>query len=166
MDAKEVLLEQMSACFDESGWFASLTQALEGLDAQRASWKQPGIDHSIWEIVRHLNFYNHAYLERFQGRAFEYGIEDNAESFVVQPADWSDENWRRERTRLDEILSTLRSLAQAATNDRFDEPVSATRHDVWATLFAHLNLHNAHHGGQVVLIRKLQGSWKPELSVS
>lgn len=155
----------MSACFDESGWFASLTQALNGIGAQQAVWKASGIDHSIWEIVRHLNFYNNAYLERFQGRTYEYGIDDNAESFVLS-ADTSEESWQRERARLDEILSALRALVQEAADERLSETVSATREDRWASLFAHVNLHNAHHGGQIVLLRKLQGSWRTELGVS
>ena len=35
-----------------------------------------------------------------------------------------------------------------------------------ASVLAHINLHNAYHGGQIVLLRKLQGSWDAAGGVS
>ena len=36
---------------------------------------------------------------------------------------------------------------------------------IWETL-AHQNIHNAYHIGQIVLLRKLQGSWDSSQGVS
>jgi len=47
-----------------------------------------------------------------------------------------------------------------------DEAVSATNKSLWSLLISHVNIHNAHHGGQIVVIRKLQGSWDAGKGVS
>jgi hypothetical protein len=35
----------------------------------------------------------------------------------------------------------------------------------WASEIAHIGTHNAYHVGQIVFVRKLQGSWNPEKGV-
>jgi hypothetical protein len=57
-------------------------------------------------------------------------------------------------------------LIEGADETKFDEAVSATNKARWASLLSQVNLHNAHHGGQIVLIRKLQGSWDASKGVS
>jgi uncharacterized damage-inducible protein DinB len=35
----------------------------------------------------------------------------------------------------------------------------------WYSAIAHIGTHNAYHTGQIIYIRKLQGSWNPEKGV-
>ncbi len=35
----------------------------------------------------------------------------------------------------------------------------------WASTIAHVSTHNAYHTGQILYIRKQQGSWNPEKGV-
>ena len=35
----------------------------------------------------------------------------------------------------------------------------------WASEIAHIGTHNAYHVGQMIFVRKLQGSWNPEKGV-
>jgi hypothetical protein len=35
----------------------------------------------------------------------------------------------------------------------------------WADNIAHISAHNAYHVGQIIYVRKLQGSWDPEKGV-
>jgi uncharacterized damage-inducible protein DinB len=63
-------------------------------------------------------------------------------------------------------MSEWRNLLEAASEDKFDEAVSATNKSAWSSLLAHVNAHNAHHGGQIVVLRKLQGSWNSGEGVS
>ena len=128
-----------------------------------ANWKTENLDNSIWEIVHHLNFYNEAYLKRFKGIDYVYPNEDNDETFssVV-----TENDWRAEVERFDRIISEWRMLLKAASDEKFEEAVSATNQSKWSSLLAHVNAHNAHHGGQVVVIRKLQGSWDAAKGVS
>ena len=163
MSVKEILLEQFAACYDEDHWFVALKNAINNLTAEQAAWKLDGADNSIWEIVSHLNFYNFAYLERFKGVDYVYPVDDNAETFSDGV---TDEAWVTEVARFDAIMSEFRTLIESADEAKFEQTVSATRTDIWAELISHINVHNAHHGGQIVLMRKLQGSWDASKGVS
>ena len=165
MTTKEILLEQFTACYDENGWFVALKNAVKDLTATDASWKTARLDNSIWEILAHLNFYNEAYLKRFKGIDYVYPTTNNDETFAG--ANEPDEAaWRAEVERFDRIMTEWRVLLESADETKFDEAVSATNKSPWRSLLAHINAHNAHHGGQIVVIRKLQGSWNFEKGVS
>lgn len=60
----------------------------------------------------------------------------------------------------------LRGLIEAADESKFDEPVKGKEQFTWSRAIADLNAHNAYHAGQILLIRKLQGSWNPRKGVS
>ncbi|MFB5088855.1 hypothetical protein PGC35_16985 [Psychrobacillus sp. PGGUH221] len=54
MDAKNIILSQLSACYNQNNWFVSLNSLINGLSADHASWKSNETVNSIWEIVTHL----------------------------------------------------------------------------------------------------------------
>lgn len=163
LSAKSILIEQFTACYGENGWFVALKNALNGLTAEHANWKTANLDNSIWEILSHLNFYNEAYLNRFKGIDYVYPTSDNKETFSSAA---TEEEWRAEVERFDRIMGEWRNLLEAADESKFNEAVSATNKALWGSLLAHVNIHNAHHGGQIVLLRKLQGSWDAKQGVS
>ncbi len=163
MNIKGLLLEQFSMCFDQNGWFVSVSNAIEGLNAEWAAWKPNGTENSIWESLGHLTFYNFAYLERFKGVNFEYPTDNNDETFV---AGSSDEDWKRDVERFNALMNEWRDLIERANESKFSEQVSETNKASWATLISNVNAHNAYHAGQILLIRKLQGSWNPSNGVS
>lgn len=160
---KQIILEQYSACYDTNVWFVALRNAIEGLTAEQAAWKPTGADNSVWQTLSHLTFYNYAYLERFKGVDFRYSTDDNDETFF---AGTTDEEWATEVARFDAVMKEWRELITKADDNKFDEAVSAENPVSWATLIANVNAHNAYHAGQILLLRKLQGSWNPEEGVS
>jgi uncharacterized damage-inducible protein DinB len=162
---KQILLEQFTACYDKNTWFVALKNTLEGVMAEDAVWKPAGVDNSIWEIVSHLNYYNFAYAERFKGIDYQYPADDNDATFVAAEA--ADETaWSAEIAKLNTIMTEFRELIEAADESKFDQAVSATNQASWGTLISNINAHNAHHGGQIVLLRKMQGSWDRAKGVS
>ncbi len=164
MTTKEILLEQFTACYDENGWFVALKNALKSLSTERAVEKPQNLDNSIWEILAHLNFYNGAYLKRFKGIAVDYSGMKNNETFAAGAED--EDAWRAELEKFDAIMSEWRGLIEEAADGKFDEAVSEKNQSAWATVLGNVNAHNAHHGGQIVVIRKLQGSWDASKDVS
>jgi len=165
MTTKEILLEQFTACYDENGWFVALKNAVNNLTAEQAIWKTENLDNSIWEILSHLNFYNEAYLTRFKGMTVDYSGTENSETFAGAET-VSEEAWQAEIGKFDSIMTEWRSLLEAVAESKFDESVSETNESAWSSLIAHVNAHNAHHGGQIVVLRKLQGSWDAKQGVS
>lgn len=163
MTTKEILLKQFTAAYDENGWFVALKNAISGLKATEAAWKTDNIDNSIWEILSHLNYYNYAYLERFNGRPYVYKINSNDETFT---ADTSEKSWQAEVAKFEKIMSDWRNLIESADENKFGEFYSTKRNLFWGEVISHINLHNAYHGGQIVLVRKLQGNWDLSKGVS
>ena len=161
---KETLLTQYDRCYNENGWFVAVRNALEGVTAEQAAWKPEGSDNSIWESMSHIRYYNNAYLQRFKGVDYKYDVADNDETF--RSGDLSEEQWQAEVAKFDSIMTEWRGLIEAADESKFDEIISAENSANWAELIANVNAHNAYHGGQILLLRKLQGAWDPEKGVS
>ncbi|MGB5012469.1 MAG: DinB family protein [Pyrinomonadaceae bacterium] len=161
---KAILLEQFTACYDKDAWFVALKNTLEAVTADEALWKPQCCDNSIWETVSHLNYYNFAYVERFKGVDYQYPADDNDATFTAGEA--TAEAWNAETARLDAILTEFRDLIANADESKFNEPVSKTNRASWATLISNINAHNAYHAGQILLLRKLQGSWDRSKGVS
>jgi uncharacterized damage-inducible protein DinB len=159
--SKEVLVEQFNRCYDENGWFVSVRKALEGVTAEQAAWKPDGADHSIWQTLAHLSYDVNVYLQRFKGIDFQHTASTNDETFET-----SENDWQAELAKFDSIISEFRSLLEAAEESKFAEPVLGNESFKWFESIADLNAHNAYHAGQILLIRKLEGSWNPEKGVS
>jgi uncharacterized damage-inducible protein DinB len=160
MDASEVLNEQLTATFDQNGWFVAIANALSNLTAAQAAWKGPGLEHSIAQILAHLNFYNERHLRRVRGEPSDPAAVDNAATF--SPLASSEDAWSREVSRFTTIMSGWRHELSLAAADADGQ----TLDDHVASVVAHMNLHNAYHAGQIVMLRKLQRSWDPADGVS
>jgi len=163
--SKDVLMEQFSACYDENGWFVAIKNALDGLTSVQAAWKPDSADNSIWETLAHVTFYNYAYLERFKGVEFQYSTDDNDETFAMSEQA-TDAEWKALVDRFVAMMDEFRELLRAADEAKFDEPVLTRPDSKWCQIISSINAHNAYHGGQILLLRKLQGSWNPEKGVS
>lgn len=165
MTQKELFLKQFTISYDENGWFVALKNTLNNLTAKEAVWKTENLDNSIWEILAHLNYYNFAYLERFKGVDYVYPKADNDATFEAAE-NVSDADWQAEIARFEAIMEDWRGLLEITDESKFDEAVSASSKTIWATMISNIIQHNSHHGGQIVIIRKLQGSWDRSKGVS
>ena len=68
--------------------------------------------------------------------------------------------------KFETIMSEWRNLLEEADDAKLVQAVSVKNKSPWAEIIGLINTHNAHHGGQIVLIRKLQGSWDAKKGVS
>lgn len=165
MTTKEILLDQFTSGYDVNGWFVALKNTVRNLSAQDAAWKPDGADNSIWGILAHLNFYNERYLKRFKGEAVDESNLENSETFAGAESA-SEEDWLAEIEKLDRVMTEWRNAIESAEETKFEQMVSAENQTPWAEVVGLINTHNAHHGGQIVILRKLQGSWDSSKGVS
>jgi uncharacterized damage-inducible protein DinB len=165
MTPKEILLEQFNAAYDQNGWFVALKNTLVNLTAEQAAWQPENAENPIWGILAHLNYYNRAYVERFKGVDYVYSKNTNDETFASDEA-LSEEAWKLEIAEFEIIMNEWREQLESADQEKFNQPYKSNHKSVWASVITHINLHNAHHGGQIVLLRKLQGSWDSSKGVS
>ena len=161
MSTKETLLQQFSACYDENEWFVAVKNAIAGITAEQASWKPDGVQHSIWELVSHLSHDTNACLERFQGAEYRSPAANNDETF-----DLAGGSWEADLKRFEAIMTKWREVLENADNAKLDELAPHRNETNWGVEIANMNAHNAYHGGQIVLLRKLQGAWNPNQGVS
>jgi uncharacterized damage-inducible protein DinB len=165
MTGKEFLLDQLLVSFDENGWFVATKNTLNNLTAEQAAWKPEALDNSIWGTIAHLNFYNERYLRRFNGEEIPPATGENSETFAGA-VEASEEAWQAETEKFDTIMSGWRSALESAGEEKLTQPVSKENQSPWWEVISNINAHNAHHGGQIVVMRKLQGSWDASKGVS
>jgi uncharacterized damage-inducible protein DinB len=58
--------------------------------------------------------------------------------------------------RLDRVMKDLEAVVEKMPDEKLA---------LKAPLVSHISTHNAYHTGQIVYVRKLQGSWNPEKDV-
>lgn len=158
---KDILIEQYTACYDENNWFVSLKTVLEGVNAEQAAWKPDGVDNSIWNTVNHLVFWNERWLQRYRGELNEPQDIDNDTTFQSDESDWD-----ATIQKLDAVMKEWREKLESIDDKKLESPVNAEYQKPWRSPLAQQNIHNAYHIGQILLLRKLQGSWDPNKGVS
>jgi uncharacterized damage-inducible protein DinB len=164
MSTKLVLARQFTGCYDKDGWFVATKNAIEGLSVEQAAWKPEDSVNCIWETLSHITYYNNAYLQRFKGIEYEYDVANNEETFST--GEYTEADWQADVARFDAVMTEWRLLLEEADDAKFDEIAPPHEHRKWRDLIADMNAHTAHHGGQIVLLRKLQGSWDKRGGVS
>jgi uncharacterized damage-inducible protein DinB len=157
---KTILLEQFSRCYDQNGWFVSINNAVEDLSPEHAVRATDLAGNSIQQTLSHLTYYNRAYMLRFRGVEYEYDVDNNDETFR------EDEPWDVTLAQFRNVMDEFRLLIEAADESKLEEAVPHRTDRRWWELIADINAHNAYHAGQILLLRKLQGSWNPEKGVS
>lgn len=162
---KKILLDQFTYTYDTDGWFVALKNTIKNLSAENAAWKPDGVDNSIWGIIRHLNYYNERYLKRFNGEPIEESGIENSETFTGAE-NATEEAWQAEIERFDRVMNGWRSAFEAADEEKFRQKYSDEDEETWAEIVGLMSTHHAHHGGQIVVLRKLQGSWDVSRGVS
>lgn len=151
-DLKTILLEQLHTTHDVKDWFVPVNIALEGLTPEQAKWKDGSGNHSIGQLASHLIFWNLQQLNKFKNLpqpAFDGNNDETFNSF-------DNTNWKATVQRLDSVLTGIEKAVEAADDAKLRS---------WYSNLAHINTHNAYHTGQMIFIRKLQGSWDPDKGV-
>jgi uncharacterized damage-inducible protein DinB len=163
--AKEILIEQFKAGYAENGWFVALKNALAGVTAEQAVWRAAGFDHSVWDAVYHLTFWNERWLKRYRNESIGQGPSSIADTFQA-PENPGEADWQAMLAKFYGVMDGLKDALDNVSEEKLNELVSEKYGEPWSVPFAHINIHNAYHTGQIVVIRKLQGSWNPEQGVS
>ncbi|MFD0589120.1 DinB family protein [Paenibacillus sp. GCM10027627] len=156
MSRTEMLLLQREFCWDKEEWIVPLSATLDGLSAQQAAWKPAGGGNSIWETVRHMNYYNKRVLQRLAGEAVGQA-DENAQTFIAEEAQESEDEWRAECEDVHRLSAELHQAIAGLSESDLEKPYGSST-TCWE--LAAWVLHDAYHSGQIVLLRKQQGIWR------
>jgi uncharacterized damage-inducible protein DinB len=149
---KEVLLEQLRTTDDKEDWFVPIAIAVEGITAEQAKWTDGHGNHSIGQLVAHLAFWNERNLRQFEGKAPLAYSGNNDETFNS----FDEKTWAATVKRLNTVMKNWERAVQDADDAKLESE---------ANRIAHIGTHNAYHVGQIIYVRKLQGSWDPSKGV-
>jgi len=143
---RSILLEQLKTTHNAKDWFVPASNAVEGLTAEQANWKDSTGNHSIAQLTTHLVFWDLQTLDKFNGKKPAAFNGDNNETF--SPV--TEKTWAETVQKLDSVLAAWEMAVMKAD----DKKLSA-----WYSTIAHIGTHNAYHTGQILYIRKMKGWW-------
>ncbi|MGO0060694.1 DinB family protein [Brevibacillus fluminis] len=157
MNRMELLLHELEITTETEDWYPPLHVALEGVTAAQASWRPQGeAANTIWETANHLLFYKERLLKQLTvGYTDPQGM-TNDDTFAVDAAPDDEAAWQATRERLVAVQRELHALLSSMPEEAFDRPHPTRPLGLMVTSIV---LHDACHTGQIVMIRKLQGSW-------
>jgi DinB superfamily len=148
---KSILLEQLKNTHNAKKWFVPVNIAVEGLTAEKATWKDKG-GHSVGQLTYHLLFWNERQLNDFKDEKNAAFSGNNEETFDK----FDQKQWADIVKRLDLVMTDIEKWVEGATDEQLKKH---------AGTIANISAHNAYHTGQIVSVRKAQGSWDAEKGV-
>jgi uncharacterized damage-inducible protein DinB len=149
---RSVLLEQLKTTHDKNDWFVSPSKSVEGLTPEQVTWTDGKGNHSIGQLAYHLVFWNSQELAKFKGEKPPKFDGNNEETFNNFDA----KTWGDTVKKLDQVMTDLEKFVENATDAQLAK---------FGPEVAHIGTHNAYHTGQIIYIRRLQGSWDPNKGV-
>jgi uncharacterized damage-inducible protein DinB len=139
---------------------------VEDLPWQQTGKTVAGYPHSIWQITGHMNYWMAYELKRIAGEHPNYP-EHAIESWPSGSRPANEESWLNAVAEFRSLLEKLVQLSESAPDvlnrnvagiHPSQHPKSSTVETIlWQTV-----VHNSHHLGQVVLLRRSFGAWPPQ----
>ena len=148
---RSILLEQLRSTHTSEEWFVPANVAVEGLTAEQANWTDGKGNHSVGQLATHLIYWNRRNLARFNGQPVDK-FNNNDETFTSFDA----KRWADTVKQLDEVMTEWEKVVQTADEEKLKS---------WYSTIEHIGAHNAYHIGQMIYVRKEQGSWDPNKGV-
>ncbi|WP_226673358.1 DinB family protein [Rossellomorea aquimaris] len=152
MNRKDLLLRMLDTTYDQESWYAPFKPAIEGLTAEQACWKPDGeATKSVWGNVNHLIYYKERLTARLEGREWTNPLDGNDTFYLTEQVN-DDEAWRGIVARVETAHQGLREALSETTERKIEE-------DSLEEKLLDIMLHDAYHTGQIMQLRKMQGSW-------
>jgi uncharacterized damage-inducible protein DinB len=134
-------------------------KTLEGLTPDQADQRIAAGTHSIAEILAHMTFWQDWFVTRCEGTPAPMVTKAALGWPAVTPGSWP--------TLHPRFFASLERAAAFDNDGRLDNPVTpamefpAIAHYTIRDTITHVAIHNAHHLGQIILLRQMLGLWPP-----
>jgi uncharacterized damage-inducible protein DinB len=163
-DVKALLSEQFALAHTRKQWFADLNSAVKGLTVKEAMWKPAKDDHSVWQIVSHLYYWNHRFLTFFKDRHPGEWKGNNEDTFLIT-AKPTPQGLKGDLKKLDALSKDFEKQILKCKPAKLSKPLSKAFASPWYSILMNLSAHTAYHTGQIVMLRKMHKSWNKENGV-
>ncbi|MCM3731521.1 DinB family protein [Fictibacillus nanhaiensis] len=148
----DFLLNVLDSTFNKESWYAPFKHAIDGITAEQASWRPAGeVTKTIWENVNHLIYYKERLAANLDGREWVHNL-DGDETFYLTDQSNDDKEWKKVAERAENAQRNLRQVLSTISDEKLDQNSLEGK-------LLDIMLHDAYHTGQIIQIRKMQGSW-------
>ena len=152
MNRTDLLLRMLDTTYDKESWYMPFKHAIEGLTAEQAMWRPTGdTTKSVWENVNHLIYYKERLAANSEGRELPQNF-DGDETFYLTKQSNDDKEWIGVVERAEMVHRKLREALSKTTTEALEQNSLEEK-------LLDIMLHDAYHTGQIIQIRKMQGSW-------
>lgn len=154
MNVIDLLLYEIEHTYNKDDWYSPVELVINDLTVQQAVWKPENKTiNSIWEITAHLLYYKERLLLRLRGKTAVYAS-NNLDTFAYEGD--SQEDWNAIVKRMHRVNGEIYGQIQKLSAIDLGNDTSKL------PLCKHINgviRHDAHHAGQIIVMRKLQDAW-------
>jgi len=135
----------------------SAERAFEGLTWRQAGVSVPGSPHTIWQLLKHLNYWQDRFISRIEG-------------MKVLPAKTSDDGWKFDAAPEDEatykrelgkLLTGINYMTETMLPEADNLYDSKGDYKNGFSVIQSMASHISYHLGEVVMLRRMAGLWPP-----
>jgi uncharacterized damage-inducible protein DinB len=131
--------------------------ALDGLDWRLAGVRPPGAPHSVFQLLKHMIYWQDLFLGRLTG-ASAPSPAHAAEGWPGPDSPTTEMEWQSTVDRFNQGLAAVQACVSVET---LEEALPNWNHRTQAEAIAIAAAHNSYHIGQIVIIRRILGAWPP-----
>lgn len=155
--SSELICELLCGALEGKRAHVSPERAFEGLNWRQSGLSVPQSPHTIWQLLKHLNYWQDRLISRIEGmKVLPAKTSDDGWNFNSAPED--EETFNRELgkllTGINYMTQTLLPQADELYGVKGDYPHGF---GVIQTMASHIS----YHLGEVVLMRRMLGLWPP-----
>ncbi|WP_417897731.1 DinB family protein [Bacillus haimaensis] len=152
MKRVDLLLTVLDSTFDKESWYAPFHHAIKGLTAEQAIWKPSGEEtKTIWEYVNHLIYYKERLAANLEEREWTNNLDGN-DTFYLTNQTNDDKEWKKVVERSEKAQRNLRQVLSKISDQELNQKSLEGK-------LLDIMLHDAYHTGQIIQLRKMQGTW-------
>jgi uncharacterized damage-inducible protein DinB len=144
------ILDQYDRAMRGAAWHGdAIWQILDGISAERASFRPIANAHSIWEIVGHMAFWEDVAAKRLGG--LRAGLEEGP-NFPAAP-EATEANWQKTLDQFRASNQAFREALQKLSPARLDDLSAAGKRSFYDEAHGSIE-HDVYHAGQIALLAK------------
>jgi hypothetical protein len=128
--------------------------AVEDLTVEIAGREIPGSPHTIWQILKHINFW--------QERFISYIIDESSAPVLTAKEGWSfpkspdnEDEVKREIEKFNSTLNEVLGFSESKLSEKAQKYKSSF--DALQAMASHIS----YHIGEIVILRRIAGYWPP-----
>ena len=152
----QYIIKSFESTLSGQPWFGrAVYEILEEVDESKANTKPNGSEHSMIELIWHMNTWAEFVLGSLENRSAD-------EMKAIEANDWREidpkkHTWKKGIEQLKETHSKIIELLKQKPDDNFLSDIVPTRKFNFRFMLNGLVQHNIYHLGQVAYVKKMLG---------